>query len=130
MDVMHILLDHGADRTATSKFNKTPVSLALECDRLDLVDILQQERDVVVGIQQPQNNTAELEVATHNLVHLEPESNSRNFEEMEEEEQKFEIPQQHMLQHKHKVSPGIYIDIFFLYTDCTKINIFLCVFYV
>lgn len=105
VDVMHILLDHGADRTATSKFSKTPVSLALECDRLDLVDILQQERDIVVGIQQPQNNTTELEIATHNLVHLEPESNSRNVEE----EQKFEIPQQHT-QHKHKLSQGIYID--------------------
>lgn len=87
VEVMHVLLEHGADANATSKFDKTPISLALEHDRLDLVDILQQEREIV-GIkahQQNQANSAELEVATHNLIQLESER---------EEEQKFELPQQ------------------------------------
>lgn len=87
VEVMHVLLEHGADANATSKFDKTPISLALEHDRLDLVDILQQEREIV-GIrahQQNQANSAELEVATHNLIQLEAER---------EEQQKFELPQQ------------------------------------
>ncbi|CAK9815567.1 GA-binding protein subunit beta-2 [Anthophora quadrimaculata] len=88
IEVMHVLLEHGADANATSKFDKTPISLALEHDRLDLVDILQQEREIV-GIrahQQNQANSAELEVATHNLIQLESER--------EEEHPKFELPQQ------------------------------------
>ncbi|KAL6448965.1 hypothetical protein ACFW04_000594 [Cataglyphis niger] len=96
VDVMHILLDHGADTNATSKFHKTPISLALEHDRLDLVDILQQQREII-GIQahqQSQANSAELEVATHNLVQLEAENNSRSSIIQEEEQYKFEIKQQ------------------------------------
>ncbi|XP_033338921.2 ada2a-containing complex component 3 isoform X1 [Megalopta genalis] len=88
IEVMHVLLEHGADANATSKFDKTPISLALEHDRLDLVDILQQEREIV-GVrahQQNQANTAELEVATHNLIQLESER--------DEEQQKFELLQQ------------------------------------
>ncbi|XP_071877489.1 ada2a-containing complex component 3 isoform X3 [Bombus fervidus] len=94
IEVMHVLLEHGADANATSKFDKTPISLALEHDRLDLVDILQQEREIV-GIrahQQNQANSAELEVATHNLIQLESER--------EEEQQKFELPQQDTQQKK------------------------------
>ncbi|XP_068987319.1 GA-binding protein subunit beta-1 isoform X2 [Bombus flavifrons] len=94
VEVMHVLLEHGADANATSKFDKTPISLALEHDRLDLVDILQQEREIV-GIrahQQNQANSAELEVATHNLIQLESER--------EEEQQKFELPQQDSQQKK------------------------------
>lgn len=88
VEVMHVLLEYGADANATSKFDKTPISLALEHDRLDLVDILQQEREIV-GVkahQQNQVNSAELEVATHNLIQLETER--------EEEQQKFELLQQ------------------------------------
>ncbi|XP_054002288.1 ankycorbin-like isoform X1 [Hylaeus anthracinus] len=88
IEVMHVLLEHGADANATSKFDKTPISLALEHDRLDLVDILQQEREII-GIrahQQNQVSSAELEVATHNLIQLESER--------EEEQQKFELSQQ------------------------------------
>ncbi|XP_076162774.1 ada2a-containing complex component 3 isoform X2 [Ptiloglossa arizonensis] len=87
VEVMHVLLEHGADANSTSKFDKTPISLALEHDRLDLVDILQQEREIV-GVrahQQNQVSSAELEVATHNLIQLESER---------EEEQKFELSQQ------------------------------------
>jgi len=105
VDVMHILLDHGADTNATSKFHKTPISLALEHDRLDLVDILQQQREII-GIpthQQNQANSAELEVATHNLVQLEAESNSRNSIMQEEEQYKFESIKQ---QRKRKHSQG------------------------
>ncbi|XP_033359383.1 GA-binding protein subunit beta-1 isoform X2 [Bombus vosnesenskii] len=94
VEVMHVLLEHGADANATSKFDKTPISLALEHDRLDLVDILQQEREII-GIrahQQNQANSAELEVATHNLIQLESER--------EEEQQKFELPQQDSQQKK------------------------------
>lgn len=101
VDVMHILLDHGADTNATSKFHKTPISLALEHDRLDLVDILQQQREII-GIQahqQSQANSAELEVATHNLVQLEAENNSRNSIMQEEEQYKFEIKQQRKRKH-------------------------------
>lgn len=102
VEVMHVLLEHGADANATSKFDKTPISLALEHDRLDLVDILQQEREIV-GIkahQQNQANSAELEVATHNLIQLESER---------EEEQKFELPQQES-QSRKKITQGILLD--------------------
>ncbi|XP_076237921.1 ada2a-containing complex component 3 [Calliopsis andreniformis] len=94
VEVMHVLLEHGADANATSKFDKTPISLALEHDRLDLVDILQQEREIV-GVrahQQNQVNSAELEVATHNLIQLETER--------EEEQQKFELSQQQSQQRR------------------------------
>lgn len=107
VDVMHILLDHGADTNATSKFEKTPISLALEHDRLDLVDVLQQER-VLIGIQahqQNQVNSAELEVATNNLVQLETENNSKSSI-IQEEEQKFGITQQQQTQRKRKISQG------------------------
>lgn len=106
VDVMHILLDHGADTNATSKFEKTPISLALEHDRLDLVDILQQER-VLIGIQahqQNQVNSAELEVATNNLVQLEAENNSKSS--IIQEEEKFGITQQQQSQRKRKISQG------------------------
>ncbi|XP_034191265.2 ada2a-containing complex component 3 isoform X1 [Osmia lignaria lignaria] len=94
VEVMHVLLEHGADANATSKFDKTPISLALEHDRLDLVDILQQEREVVGTRihQQSQANSAELEVATHNLIQLESER--------DEEKQKFELPQQESQQRR------------------------------
>ncbi|KMQ96826.1 ga-binding protein subunit beta-2 [Lasius niger] len=101
VDVMSILLDHGADTNATSKFHKTPISLALEHDRLDLVDILQQQREII-GIQahqQSQANSAELEVATHNLVQLEAERNSRSSMMQEEDQYKFEIKQQRKRKH-------------------------------
>lgn len=120
MDVMHILLDYGADINATSKFDKTPISLALEHDRLDLVDILQQER-MLIGIQahqQSQANSAELEVATNNLVQLEAENNSKSSIIQEEEQQKFGIMQQQQPQRKRKLSnlngkhPNIYIHIY------------------
>lgn len=107
VDVMHILLDHGADANATSKFEKTPISLALEHDRLDLVDTLQQDR-VVIGIeahQQSQANSAELEVATNNLVQLETENNGKSSIIQEEELQKFGI-QQHQSHRKRKFSQG------------------------
>ncbi|XP_031826938.1 ada2a-containing complex component 3 isoform X2 [Nomia melanderi] len=99
VEVMHVLLEHGADANATSKFDKTPISLALEHDRLDLVDILQQEREIV-GVrahQQNQANSAELEVATHNLIHLESEK--------DEEDQKFELLQQ-QTQPRGKITHG------------------------
>jgi len=132
MDVMHILLDHGADTNATSKFEKTPISLALEHDRLDLVDVLQQER-VLIGIQahqQNQANSAELEVATNNLVQLEAENNSKNSIIQEEEQQKFGMTQQQQSQRKRKLSQGKYHNFifphkwFFIYF-CT-LNSILC----
>lgn len=116
VDVMHILLDHGADTNATSKFEKTPISLALEHDRLDLMNILQQER-VLIGIQahqQNQANSVELEVATNNLVQLEAENDSKSSI-IQEEEQKFAIMHQ-QTQRKRKLSQGkhhIHMYIFF-----------------
>lgn len=130
MDVMHILLDHGADTNAISKFEKTPISLALEHDKLDLVDILQQER-VLIGIQthQPcQANSAELEVATNNLVQLEVENNSKSSI-MQEEEQKFGIIQQQQSHRKRKLSQGKRHNIFFhsnVYFICV-LGILFCV---
>lgn len=106
VDVMHILLDHGADTNATSKFEKTPVSLALEHDRLDFVDILQQERELI-GIQahqQNQANSVELEVATNNLVQLEAANNSKSSI-IQEEEQKFGMIHQPSPR-KRKLSQG------------------------
>lgn len=102
IEVMHILLEHGADANATSKFDKTPISLALEHDRLDLVDILQQERQIV-GLrahQQSEANSEELEVATHNLIQLESER---------EEEQKFEPS--HQAQSRRKITQGLFINV-------------------
>jgi len=104
LTVMHILLDYGADTNATSKFDKTPISLALEHDRLDLVDILQQEREII-GIQAHQEepiNSTEMDIATQNLVHLETESNSRSSITQEEEQEKFEVMQQKQLQSQRK----------------------------
>lgn len=108
VDVMHILLDHGADINATSKFDKTPISLALEHDRLDLVDILQQER-VLIGIgahQQSQAtfNSTELEVTTNNLVQFEAEDSKSSIIQ-EEEQQKF-ITIQQQTSRKRKLSQG------------------------
>lgn len=80
--IIHTLLEHGADPLAISKFGKTPVSLALEHDRLDLVDILKQEREII-GIkahQQSEANSAELEAATHNLMQLEADDIKDKFE--------------------------------------------------
>ncbi|XP_011881177.1 PREDICTED: tankyrase-2 [Vollenhovia emeryi] len=105
VDVMHVLLDHGADTNATSKFEKTPISLALEHDRLDLVDILQQER-VLIDIQahqQSQANSAELELATNNLVQLEAEQNSKSSIMHGEEQHKYGITQQHKRKASHQV---------------------------
>lgn len=83
LEVIHILLEYGADTNANSKFNKTPISIALEKDRLDLVDLLQQER---VNNFQGQPCAVELEVATQNLVELETER-------QKEYQAKFQIPE-------------------------------------
>lgn len=72
--VMQILLDHGADPNAMSKFDKSPITLALEHNRADLLKLLQQERELM-GIQlqqQNQLNTAEIEAATQHLMQIEP----------------------------------------------------------
>lgn len=106
IEVMHVLLEHGADANATSKFDKTPISLALEHDRLDLVDILQQEREII-GIQAQQQNqatSAELEVATHNLIQLEAEAEAE-AEAANEEQEKLELAQQQS-QSKRKNTQG------------------------
>lgn len=108
-EVMHVLLEHGADANATSKFDKTPISLALEHDRLDLVDILQQEREII-GIQAEQQNQAnseELEVATHNLIQLEAEAEAEvEVEAVNEEQQKLEELAQQQSQSKRKSTQG------------------------
>lgn len=109
-EVMHVLLEHGADANATSKFDKTPISLALEHDRLDLVDILQQEREII-GIQAEQQNQAnseELEVATHNLIQLEAEAEAEvEVEAVNEEQQKLEELAQQQSQSKRKSTQGM-----------------------
>lgn len=100
-EVMHVLLEHGADANATSKFDKTPISLALEHNRLDLVDVLQQEREILGDNSQHQNqaSTAELEVATHSLMQLEAER--------EQEEQRLELQQEEQQQQqKRKLQSG------------------------
>lgn len=115
IEVIHVLLDHGADTNATSKFDKTPISLALEHDRLDLVDILQQEREII-GVQaqqQSQANTAELEVATHNLIQLEAEHNSKSSVVTSDvlEQQKF-APMQQPQQRKRALPQCAYRNAF------------------
>ncbi|XP_011305846.1 tankyrase-2 isoform X2 [Fopius arisanus] len=94
-EVMHVLLEHGADANSISKFDKTPISLALEHDRLDLVDILQQEREILTlrEEKQRQANTAEIEEATHSLMQMQ--------EAERKEQQQFEMQQQ--LQQKRKI---------------------------
>lgn len=71
-EVMAVLLEHGADPNALSKFNKTPISLALQHNRLDYIDILQQERDIN-NIQSTPMEPEEIETATQNLIKLESE---------------------------------------------------------
>jgi GA-binding protein transcription factor beta len=85
-EVMLVLLEHGADPNSSSKFNKTPISLALEHDRLDLVDMLQQEREII-NVQQNQLQSAEIEAATQNLMQLEAERQKEEQERIEFEEQ-------------------------------------------
>ncbi|XP_016839081.1 GA-binding protein subunit beta-2 [Nasonia vitripennis] len=85
-EVMLVLLEHGADPNSTSKFSKTPVTLALEHDRLDLVDMLQQEREIV-NVQQNQLQSAEIEAATQNLIQLEAERQKEEQERLELEDQ-------------------------------------------
>ncbi|XP_011499818.1 PREDICTED: GA-binding protein subunit beta-2 [Ceratosolen solmsi marchali] len=85
-EVMLVLLEHGADPNSNSKFNKTPVSLALEHDRLDLVDMLQQEREVI-NVHQNQLQSAEIEAATQNLMQLEAERQKEEQERIEFEQQ-------------------------------------------
>ncbi|XP_014601792.1 PREDICTED: GA-binding protein subunit beta-1 isoform X3 [Polistes canadensis] len=90
IEVMHVLLEYGADKNANSKFDKTPMSLALEHGRSYLMDILQQEREIIEiqTQQQHQASSAELEVATHNLIQLEAEKAAN------EKQQKLELLQQ------------------------------------
>lgn len=89
-EMIHVLLDNGADANAISKFDKTPISLALEHDRLDLVDILQQEREIlnVKAQQQRQANSAEIEEATHSLMQMQEAERKQ-----EEQQRQFEIEQ-------------------------------------
>lgn len=81
-EVMAVLLEHGADPNAISKFNKTPISLALEHERLDYIDILQQEREIV-NIQTNSLQSAEIEAATQNLIKLEAEEVRENENHVE-----------------------------------------------
>lgn len=102
IEVMNVLLEHGADANSTSKFDKTPISLALEHDRLDLVDVLQQEREIM-GIhaqQQNQANTAELEEATHSLIQLEAERQQQEQFQLQQQQQ------QQQQQQKRKLAQG------------------------
>jgi len=119
VEVMHILLEHGADMNASSKFNKTPLSLALEHDRLDLVDILRQEREItgIQAQQQSQASSAELDIATHNLIQLETESNSRSSVTSDAEQQKFTITQQQAQQPQQRKYKS--------QSQCVNRNIFL-----
>ena len=90
VEVINILLEYGADTNATSKFEKTPISIALEHNRLDLVDILQQERGL--PFHQGQACAVELEVATQNLMELETDR-------QEEQQEKIEV-HEHIQKHK------------------------------
>lgn len=67
-EVMHVLLDHGADPNALSKFDKTPITLAFEHHRLDLVDIMQQERQIITPKPIQYNQPSEFE--TQNFIHM------------------------------------------------------------
>lgn len=93
-EVMLVLLEHGADPNALSKFDKTPITLALEHDRTDLVEMLQQERDIV-NVQQSQIQTAEIEAATQNLLQMEVERQKEEQEriQLEEQQQKQRLAQ-------------------------------------
>lgn len=90
-EVMLVLLEHGANPNSTSKFSKTPVTLALEHDRLDLVDMLQQEREInqlqSAVTEQNSLQSAEIEAATQNLIQLEAERQKEEQERLELEDQ-------------------------------------------
>lgn len=81
-EVMAVLLEHGADPNAISKFNKTPISLALENDKYELLDILQQEREII-SIQPNPIQSAEIEAATLNLIKLESEEQRQSEKQVE-----------------------------------------------
>ncbi|XP_058789298.1 GA-binding protein subunit beta-2 isoform X2 [Phymastichus coffea] len=92
-EVMLVLLEHGADPNALSKFDKTPVTLAVEHDRTDLVNMLQQEREIM-NIQQSQIQSAEIEAATQNLIQMEAER-------LKEEQERIQLEEQ---QHKQRLA--------------------------
>ena len=104
LEVMNVLLEHGADANATSKFDKTPISLALELHRLDLVDVLQQEREMLgVHAQHNQDQPTELDEATNSLMQLETERQERERFEMQQQQQQ---QQQQYQQQKRKLTQG------------------------
>ena len=96
-EVMLVLLEHGADPNSISKFNKTPITLALEHDRMDLVGMLQQEREII-NPHQNQLQSAEIEAATQNLIQLEAERKKEEQERLElEKQQKQKLAQCNIL---------------------------------
>lgn len=103
VEVMNVLLEHGADANATSKFDKTPISLALEHDRLDLVDVLQQEREIMgLNVHQNQASSAELEEATHSLMQLEVERQQQEQFELQQQQQQQQQQKRRLAQGKKK----------------------------
>lgn len=113
--IIHALLEHGADPGLISKFGKTPVSLALERDRLDLVDILQQEREIgIKAHQQSEVNSAELEAATHNLMQLEADEIKDKLESL-----------QQLSSSKQKFTQSKYGNIFFYENNILFIFLFI-----
>ncbi|KAJ8674844.1 hypothetical protein QAD02_010630 [Eretmocerus hayati] len=110
-EVMLVLLEHGADPNATSKFNKSPITLALEHDRLDLVDMLQQEREII-NVQANQARSAEIEAATQNLMQMEAEREQeenakKEYEEMLQKQrlEQLNAKKQRMVLQQIKVKP-------------------------
>lgn len=92
IEVIHVLLEHGANPEATSKFDKTPISLALEHNRLDFVAILQQKLD---GLQTDQIQLVENREDTHGLMQMEAET--------DEEQHQLELEQQQQQQHQQQM---------------------------
>lgn len=82
-DVINIILDYGADPNLVSKFNKTALNLAMEHDRMDIVDLLRQEREI---IRPSKNRKVENESATQNLLISEGENQRINLNRQHSEE--------------------------------------------
>lgn len=79
IEVIRILLEHGADVYAASKFDKTPINLAIEHQRFDIVDMLNQDREAYPkssGLQSQSNVSSQsqdpdIEIGEEGLIQLE-----------------------------------------------------------
>ena len=105
MEVMILLLENGADPHSISKFNKSPITIAFEHDRLDFAELLQRGQ----GITSDEKCVPLEESGKKNQKdHEEVEKDIQNLSNTEAEHQKQEKTYMQIEdeQQKKKVTPG------------------------